>query len=110
ESNWGHRDFQSRALPTELGWRQRFTLVCPERVPLGVLENRPSGTRAALVQLADGVGEIGLADDGVAPVDGFRLVAGHFIATERGTPASSRFITALRRRSCGTLPGIPAAL
>jgi len=33
-----------------------------------------------------------------------------FMATERGTPARSRFLTAVRRKSCGIRPGAPAAL
>jgi hypothetical protein len=33
-----------------------------------------------------------------------------FIAAERATPALSRFLTAVRRKSCGILPGTPAFL
>ncbi len=32
------------------------------------------------------------------------------MATERGTPARSRFLTAVRRKLCGIRPGAPAAL
>ena len=31
------------------------------------------------------------------------------MATARGTPARSRFLTAVRRQSCGRRPGTPAA-
>ena len=34
----------------------------------------------------------------------------NFIATERGTSACSRFLTAVRLKSCGMRPGTPAAL
>ena len=53
--------------------------------------------------------KVGFAHDGVAAIDALSFVAVINIATERGTPARSRFLTAVLLRSWNKRPGTPAA-
>ena len=53
--------------------------------------------------------KVGFAHDGVAAIDALSFVAVVNIATERGTPARSRFLTAVLLRSWNKRPGTPAA-
>ena len=60
------------------------------------------------VKLLRRVVKVGFAHDGVAAIDALSFVAVINIATERGTPARSRFLTAILLRSWNKRPGTPA--
>jgi len=59
-------------------------------------------------QPANSVLKVRIADDRVAAVHALGLWPVIFIATDRGTPAVSKFRTAVRRKSCLSMPGHPA--
>jgi hypothetical protein len=56
------------------------------------------------------VSEFRIADDGIAVYTLSVLCPVIFMATDRGTPARSRFRTAVRRKSWSSRPGTPASL
>jgi hypothetical protein len=56
------------------------------------------------------VPQISIADDIIAIEDAARLVTAQFIATRSGMPPRTMFRMAVRRKSCGMLPGQPAAI
>jgi hypothetical protein len=52
--------------------------------------------------------QVRIAHDRVTPVDGLGAMPSEFVATERGTPVRSMLRTAVRRKSCMSIPGTPA--
>src|SRR5262249_48205378 len=79
-----------------------FHRLCPRLCSFRPSDSSPREASCRAVK-------IGLADDGVATLDAFGLVTGHEHPTVRGTPARSRFLTAVRLRSWNSRPGTPAA-